>query len=229
MASPNVFQKKHIDPSQMGKIETLLVHFNLPLPVIEGYRAHRGLIHTALIGLIVLVVAVSLYNSWRSQRVEQSSSALATALSQEKSKLSDNLARLMNTYPRTNAALWAEIELARLDMEKKDYAAAASAYTTLLGKVGNSNPLQPLLLNALGQAQEAAGKYDDAITTYEKLQKHKAYQFIACLGLGGQYEAKKDWAKAITVYETYKAQAGGEAGEAMAMLDEKIVQLRARQ
>ncbi|MDR0476967.1 MAG: tetratricopeptide repeat protein [Desulfobulbaceae bacterium] len=234
MASPSVFEKKHIDPSQMGKIETLLVHFNLPLPAIETYRAHRGLIHTACIALIVLVVALSLYNSWRSQRIEKSSSALATALSQEKSKLADNLARLMNTYPRTNAALWAEIELARLAMEKKDYTRAASAYTTLLGKVSAGNPLQPLLLNALGQTQEAMGKYDDAIATYEKLQKHKAYQFIACLGLGGQYEAKKDWGKAITVYEGYKAEASqagaGLAGsEAITMLDEKIAQLRTRQ
>lgn len=235
MAAPNVFEKKHIDPSQMGKLESLLVHFNLPLPVIEGYRAHRGLIHASLIGLIVLVVALSLYNSWYSQRVEKSSSALTTALSQEKGKLSDNLERLMNTYPRTNAALWAEVGLARLAIDKKDYAGAASAYTALVGKVSDSNPLQPLLLNALGQAQEAAGKYDEAIATYEKLQKHQAYQSIACLGLGGQYEAKKDWAKAIAVYEAYKAQmvgqagAGGEGNEAMAMLDEKIAQLRARQ
>ena len=233
MAARNVFEKQHIDPSQMGKIETLLVHFNLPLPVIESYRAHRGLIHAVFIGLVVCVVALSLYNSWYSQRVEKSSSALASALSQEKSKLSDSLARLMDTYPRTNAALWAEIELARLTMEKKDYPGAASAYTALLAKVGNGNPLQPPLLAALGQAQEAAGQYDEAIATYEKLQKHQPYQLIACLGLGGQYEAKKDWAKAITVYEGYKAQMagqfGGETNEAVAMLDEKIVQLRTRQ
>jgi len=235
MAAPNVFEKKHIDPSRMGKIETLLVHFNVPAPVLEGYRAHRRLIHTALVGLIVLVVALSLYNSWQNQRTDKSASALATALSQEKSSLGDNLARLMNTYPRTNAALWAEIELAGLKMERKDYTGAASAYTTLLDKVGSGNPLQPLLLYALAQAEDAAGKYDAAIAAYEKLQKHQAYQLIATFGLGGQYEAKKDWAKAIAVYEGYKAQAraagqaGGETNEALAMLDEKIVQLRTRQ
>jgi len=233
MASPNVFERKHIDPSQMGKIETLLVHFNLPPPVIDGYRAHRGLIHATLISLIIFVVALSLYNSWHRQRVEKSWSVLATALSQEKDKLSDNLARLMDTYPRTNAALWAEIELAHLAIEKKDYAGAVGAYTTLLDKTGDGNPLRPLLLNALAEAEEAAGQYDQAIAAYEKLQKHQAYQLIACLGLGGQYEAKKDWAKAIAVYEGYKAQVSGrgesEGNDAIAMLDEKIVQLRARQ
>ena len=239
MAAPSVFDKKHIDPSRMGKIESLLVHFNVPAPLLDGYRAHRTLIHVAFIGLIVLVVALSLYNSWYSQRVDKSASALATALSQEKSKLADNLARLMDTYPRTNAALWAEIELARLAMDNKDYGKAASSYATLVDKVGNGNPLRPLLLYALAGAQEAAGQYDAAIAAYEKLQRYQAYELIACLGLGGQYEAKKDWAKAIAVYEGYKAQmqehgaaqagVGGAAGEAIAMLDEKIVQLRTRQ
>ena len=231
MAKSDVFQKKHIDPSQMGKLESLLVHFNLPSPVIEGYRAHRSLIHAGIVGLIVLVVALSLYNSWRSERIEKSASALSAALSQEKSKLADNLARLMDTYPRTNAALWAEIELARLAMDNKDYGKAASSYAALVDKVGGGNPLQPLLLNALAQAQEAAGKYDQAIAAYEKLQKHPAYQFIACLGLGGQYEAKKEWDKAIAIYEDYKGQLTGQANnqEAAAMLDAKILQLRIRQ
>ncbi|MDR3088735.1 MAG: tetratricopeptide repeat protein [Desulfobulbaceae bacterium] len=234
MAPSSVFEKKHIDPSQMGKIESLLLHFNLPMPVIEGYRAHRALIHTGLIGLIVLVVALSLYDSWRSERIEKSASALATALSQEKSKLSDNLARLMDSYPRTNAALWAEIELARLEMEKKDYTKAASAYEVLLDKVGDGNPLRPPLLDALAQAQQAAGKYDAAIAAYEKLQKYKPYQIIACMGLGGQYEAKKEWDKAIAVYQAYKAEMTGQAdgqgagNETLAMLDEKIQLLRAR-
>ncbi|HBT97155.1 MAG TPA: hypothetical protein DEB25_05785 [Desulfobulbaceae bacterium] len=237
MAAPSVFEKKHIDPSRMGKIESLLVHFNLPAPVLEGYRAHRGLIHAIFIGLIILVVALSLYSSWHSQRIEKSATALATALAQEKSALGDHLARLMNTYPRTNAALWAEIELAHLKMEQKDYAGAVGAYTVLLGKVSDGNPLQPPLLYALAQAQEAAGKYDETIATYEKLQKHQTYQFMATIGLGGQYEAKKDWVKAIAVYEGYKARMQGQAvqagdavtNEAIAMLDEKIALLRARQ
>jgi len=230
MPPSSVFEKKHIDPSQMGKLESLLVHFNLPSPVIEGYRAHRSLIHAGIVGLIVLVVALALYNSWRSERIEKSASALSAALSQEKSKLADNLARLMDTYPRTNAALWAEIELARLAMDNKDYGKAASGYTALIDKVGGSNPLLPLLLNALAQAQEAAGKHDEAIAAYEKLQKHQTYQFIACLGLGGQYEAKKEWDKAIAVYEDYKGQLTGQMNsqEAIAMLDEKILLLRTR-
>jgi predicted negative regulator of RcsB-dependent stress response len=234
MAPSNVFQKKHIDPSQMGRLESLLVAFNLPSPVIEGYRAHRSLIHAGIVGLIVLVVALALYNSWRGERIEKSASALSAALSQEKSKLADNLARLMDTYPRTNAALWAEIQLAHLAMDNKDYSKAASGYMALVDKVGSSNPLQPLLLGALAQAQEAVGKYDEAIATYEKLQKHPTYQFIACFGLGGQYEAKKEWDKAIAVYEGYKAQlaqSAGQAGdqEAITLLDEKILQLRTRQ
>ena len=234
MAPSSVFEKKHIDPSQMGKLESLLVHFNLPSPLIDGYRAHRALIHAGIVGLIVLVVALALYNSWRGERIEKSASALSAALSQEKSKLADNLARLMDTYPRTNAALWAEIELARLAMDNNDYGKAASSYTALIDKVGGNNPLQPLLLNALAQVQEAAGKYDEAIAAYEKLQKHPAYQLIACLGLGGQYEAKKEWDKAIGVYTGYKAQlmqsaAQADSQEVMAMLDDKILLLRTRQ
>ena len=231
MSNLDVFEKKHIDPSKMGRLESLLVHFNVPSKALDYYREHQIWIKRALFGLVLLVVVVSLYDSWRTKQIDQASLSLSQALEQSDSTIKDALQNVQKQYTGTNSGLWAEIELAHLDMKNKNFADAEKKYTQLKTKLDVGNPLFALTLYGTAQAQEAQKNYTDAYASYNQLKDIEAYRLTGYLGMARMYEVQNELDKALGIYGQFKTYLTSPEADktTLALVDEKIARIKAKQ
>ena len=231
MSNLDVFEKKHIDPSKMGRLESLLVHFNVPSKALDYYREHQIWIKRSLFGLVLLIVVVSLYDSWRTKQIDQASLSLSQALEQSDSTIKDALQNVQKQYPGTNSGLWAEIELAHLDMKNKNFADAEKKYTQLRTKLDVGKPLFALTLYGTAQAQEAQKNYTDAYASYNQLKDIEAYRLTGYLGMARMYEVQNELDKALGIYGQFKTYLTSPEADktTLALVDEKIARIKAKQ
>ena len=231
MSNQDIFTKRHIDPSKMGKIESLLVHFNLPSKAVDYYREHQLMLKGVVVGIIFLIVAVSLYDSWRSQRIESASLSLSKALDQAEDSRKAALAEVKKEYSGTASGVWAEVELAHLDMKNKAFADAEKKYAELHKKVDVANPLFALTLYGIAQAQEAQENLDAAYMSYTKLKDVEAYRMTGYFGMARIHEKKNELEKALGIFNQYKSFLNSPDADknAIGLVDEKIARVKAKQ
>lgn len=208
MSSESAFNKKLAPETTMDQVEGLLEHFNLPPKAIAFVRENKRKLQIGLIVVVLFVVGWSLYGSYRDKVLEESSSALSLALEATGQERLAKLQEVTGAYGGTDAGLWAEIEIGHLQMEEKNYPAAAATYEKLALEVAETNPLYPLLYFAIGQAHEANKDFSKASAAYEKLKEIDGFRQLGYIGLARLQEAQGDFATSIAILNNYLLEIG---------------------
>lgn len=230
MASESAFNKRLAAETTLDKVEGLLEHFNLPPKVISFIRKNLRIIQISIIVIITTIVFLSLYGSYRERLREEAASALSQALKLPKEGKAEALRKIAGEYRSTSSAVWAELELAHLDMQSDAFNAAAEKYRKILSETDKDNPLYPLVLFSLAQAFEADKNYSEAATEYDLLKNFKGYESIAYAGMGRLEEVQGNIEKAIAVYNNFVLSMGDDPATAQSkeQIDGKIARLKAR-
>ncbi len=230
MAGESAFDKRHVEASAVSQVEGLLEHLNLPPAVISYIRKNKTMVQIAIVLIITVVVAWSLYGSYRENTIEKASSALSVALGKGPSEKESALAKVVADFSSTSSALWARVELAHLDMEKAKYAEAAEKYSMIKKDLKADNPLYALAVYGIAQAQEANREYKGASEAYQLLKDLGGYEAIGSTGIARIQAAQGETAKAIETLNGYLGSLDGTpATEANKLLiEEKIARLKAR-
>jgi tetratricopeptide (TPR) repeat protein len=229
MSTENAFNKRLAEETAMDQVEGLLEHFNLPPKTIIFIRKNQRIIQILIGMLIAAVVAWSLYGSYVEKQKEEAATALSLALEKESDARTGALNDVITTYSNTSSAIWAEVELAHIDMKNELFSAAAEKYNTLNQKIDEGNPLKPLTMFGLGQAYEAEKKYTEAAAQYNLLKEFKGYESVAYIGLGRLEETQGNIDKAIAVLNNFVLIAGDDASFAQSRseIQAKIARLKA--
>ena len=230
MASESAFNKRLTEDTSMDKVEGLLEHLNLPPKAIDFIRKNQRAIQIALIILIITVVALSLYNSYRKGVVEEAASALSSAMQKNVDEKKNALTGVVEEYGSTTSAQWAKIELAHLDMNNGDFSAAAEKYNAELNELDDSDPLLGLLLYGTGQALEAQKQYGAATDKYDLLKEVEGYEHIGYIGLARIEEMQGNLEKASTIYNNFLLNVGDDpaAAQSRSDIEARIARLKAK-
>ncbi len=231
MSHESAYNKRLTEETKMDKVEGVLDHLNLPPKAIEFIRANNRALLTAGIILVAAVVFWSFYGTYRERVREEAASALSQAMLQEPAIRSSVLSLVTEQYGATTSGLWAEVELAHLDMQKNDYEQAAVKYGSLLSSLGAKDPLYPLVLFGLAQAFEASEKYPDAVANYDLLKEIDGYKHIGYMSLGRLEEAQQNNEKAIAIYNNFLLSSGDDPSFAQYRTEvtSRIAMLKAKQ
>lgn len=231
MSGQSAFEKRYVDPKEQSDVEGLLELFNLPPKVISFLRNNKRAVQIGLALIIIIVVSVSLYGSYKEKKIEAAASTLALALKETGTAQNDALKGVVEKYAGTASAQWAKIELAHLAMKARDYTGASIRYTEIHKELKASNPLYGLTLFGMAQAEEAQGNSDAAYALFEELKDVEGYQLTGYTGMARIYEAKGEFEKALGIYGQYLTVIGDSADTAgqKAQIEEKISRIKARQ
>ncbi|MGE3262138.1 MAG: YfgM family protein [Bacteriovoracia bacterium] len=176
--------------------------------VVENWKAVAGIILAAL----VVVGGVALWKE-RSERREM---AATNALYEAQLAAKDLIAgkqleqaeksyeKLFAEYPGSRAAYEAELQIGDLWMEAKNFDKATEHYEKAASHAKDSFSRLLARYN-LGISQESAGKFKEAVATYEETLKTDGSDFLRPEVLMAQarcYEALKENQKAIELYKT---------------------------
>lgn len=229
MSTESAFNKRLTEETTMDQVEGLLEHFNLPPKTITFIRKNQRIIQVAIGLIVIAVVAWSLYGSYMDKQREEAATSLSLALGEESDARAAALDKVIANYGKTSSALWAEVELAHLDMKNGQFSAAAEKYNTLNKKIKEKNPLKPLVIFGLGQAYEAENKYTEATAQYNLLKEVKGYEPVAYIGLGRLEEAQGNIEKAVAVLNDFVLTAGDDPyfAQSRSEIEAKIARLKA--
>ncbi|MDD3814355.1 MAG: tetratricopeptide repeat protein [Desulfocapsaceae bacterium] len=229
MAGQSAFDKQRIQESSYSDSSGLLEHLNLPPVVIRFVKKNKKNLQIGTIVVAVVVVSLTLYSSYRSNRIQKASAALSVAMQTSVPERHQALVAVANDYSGTPSAHWAKAELAHELMKDGKFKEAAEQYGAVRKKINASNPLFALLTFGLAQANEAAGAFDAAILEYKALQKIAGYEGEGFTGLARINEAQGNMKEAIAVYEEYLSTFTGQNQNdpAKIAVDEKIARLKA--
>ena len=226
-------EQSAFDPSQIAEnayIEPsgVLDQLNLPPGFVKFIRKNKRILQISGSIIAVVVVAVSLYTSYHTKRIEDSTSSLSISMDGTGESKSKALQQVITDYSGTPAALWANVELGHMAMKEGAYPKAQEHYKTVLGEISKSNPMYGLLTFGVAQAEEADKNYADASATYSNLKEIDGYKDEGFLGMARVLEAQGQNQKALATYEEYLGSfLGEERNERLTrMIQEKITRLR---
>ena len=231
MAGQSAFDKQQVQQSSQTEGSGLLEHLNLPPVVIRFIKRNKKNLQRGIIAVVTVVICLSLYNSYRSSRIQKASAALAVAMQTVEPERHEALLGVAVDFSGTPSARWAKAELAHEQMKAGNFKKAAEQYGAVRKKTRNSDPLFALLTFGLAQANEAAGLFEGAIVEYQALQKIAGYEREGVAGLARIYEFQGEVKQALDVYEGYFATFTGQSPDdpAKAEVEEKIARLKAMQ
>ncbi len=228
MAKEDVFVKPYVDERDKNNLEGLLEQFNLPPAWIAYVKRHKRTIQIVAALVVVGVVAGSWYGSYRQNRIEEASAALAEAVEHNGQELIGALTAVEESYSGTDAALWAKISRAHELASSGDVELARQAYLEVRENIGASSPLRPLLTYGIALTSEVLADFDRARAAYETLKTTEGFADIGYLGLGRVYELSGQSEQAVQVYEQYLTNVAGQSGSGQrALVEEKIASLKA--
>ena len=165
MSTESAFNKRLREETTMDQVEGLLEHFNLPPKAITFIRKNQRIIQVLIAVVIAAVVAWSLYGSYMEKQREEAATALSLAMEMDADAQATALTDITTKYSSTASSIWAEVELAHLDMKNSNFTGAIEKYAALVKKTDSDNPLKPLVIYGLAQAYEGDKKYSDAADT----------------------------------------------------------------
>lgn len=180
----------------------LLEQLNLPPKAITFIRQNARNLQIGAITLLVVGLAVIGFDTYRTSHIAKSHALLYR--STQVTSDSDRQARLQEVianYPRTNASLWAQVELAHLERKAGKLEEALADYGRVYDRLAKDSPLTPLVLLALGQTNEVKGDLDQAASFYEKLASLPGYALLGKSGQARVHEARQQWKEARDIYE----------------------------
>jgi len=228
MAREDIFDKEWVDERDKNNLEGLLEQMNLPPAVVTFVRDNKRAVQAAIVVVIIAVVAWSLYDTYRDNRIEKSSEALSAALETEGQPLFDKLADVESEYSGTDAALWAQLTAAQQLVAEGRIEDGNSAFKAVREELGKSSILQPLVTVGVAQTAEALGNYDESRSEYQKLIELEGYEGIGYMGLGRIRELEGDTAAALEVYERYLGELDPVEIMQKQLIEDKIASIKAR-
>ena len=231
MSTEGAFNKRLTEETTMDQVEGLLEHFNLPPKTIAFIRKNQRIFQVGIGLIIIAVVAWSLYGSYMEKQREEAATALSLALEKAPSEQAAALSEVMAQYAHTTSSVWAEVELAHLDMKRGKFEAAATKYNVLNQKTDDSNPVKPLVTFGLAQAYESAKKYTEAEVQYDLLKEFKGFEPVGYIGLGRLEEVQGNIDKAIAILNNFVLTAGDDPSftQSRSEIEAKIARLKALQ
>lgn len=220
-----VAQEAYVEPS--GVLDQL----NLPPAAVSFIRKNKRLLQITAVVVVTVVVAGSLYKSYRTKRLENAASSLSISMDAEGDTKIKALEHVVADFSGTPSALWASTELGHVAMQEKDYKKAGEYYLQVRDQISDSNPMYGLLTFAIAQADEAGKSYDAATTAYSALKEINGYKDEGFLGMARVLEAQGNNEKALAVYEEYLGSFLGEEQNERTtrMIKEKITRLRVQE
>lgn len=230
MAGESAFNKKLNAETSMDKVEGLLEHLNLPPKAIDFIRDKQRILQIGIAIVVAGVIFWALYGSYRENKQEESSTALAMALQTDNAGRVEALRKVAEKYAGTSSALWARIDIAQLDMKNGAYNDAAKKYAEVLPDIKTSNPLHPLVVFGLAQALESDKRFEEAAKQYDALKNVKGYEQIAYTSRGRIEEEQGHIDKAIAIYNDFLLFINDDAAfaQAQAELKARVARLKAR-
>ena len=231
MAEQSAFDKQHVQESSHSDGSGLLEHLNLPPVVIRFVNRNKKNLQIGAAVVSVVVIGLISYSSYRSNRIQKASTALAFALQAAVPERHKALVGVAAEFSGTPSAHWAGAELGHELMKEGKFKEAAAQYGAVRKKINAADPLHALLTIGLAQANEAAGVFEDAALEYKALQKIDGYAGEGFSGLARIYESQGKGKEALAVYEEYAATFTGQNQNdpAKIAVDEKIIRLKAMQ
>ncbi len=230
MSEESSFSLKHASEEAYVEPSGVLDQLNLPSSVVKFLRENKRLIQVTGAVTVVLVVSISLYQSYQQSRLENAASSLAISMEAEADVKVKALEHVVSEFDGTPSAQWASIELGHIAMQAGEFDKAASLYSQVKQNVSASNPMLGLLTYGIAQAHEAGKKYAEASSSYKDLKTIAGYQDEGYLGMARVFEVQGEKEKAIGVYEEYLGTFLGENSNerAKSMIQEKITRLQAQ-
>ncbi|WP_153305734.1 tetratricopeptide repeat protein [Desulfogranum mediterraneum] len=202
MAEQNVFDKKTIEVNTMAEPEGLLEQFNLPPGFIAFVRKHSKLIWSALICATAVVVAVSLYGSYRSYTLNKAASALDQAL-QEPDQKRSRLETVIREYGSTPSALWAKVELMKMHEQHQEMSQAITLLEQLESESSLPGLLKPLVTSKLAGLYERENMEEQALAAFKALSAMQGFEGEAYRGMGRVNETLGRTDQAVANYRLY--------------------------
>jgi predicted negative regulator of RcsB-dependent stress response len=230
MSEQGSFNLKQMSEEAYIEPSGILDQLDLSPAVVSFLRKNKRLIQVVVIISVVLVVSISLYRSYRANRLENAANSLSTAMAgEDKTKVKD-LENVVAEFSGTPSALWAAIELGHMFMKDEAYAKAATQYSQVRDKVSDSSPMYGLLTFGIAQAYEAVKEYNKSSAAYSTLKEITGYGDEGYLGMARVFEAQGENDKALAVYEEYLGTFLGENSNdrVKTVIQEKITRLRAQ-
>lgn len=231
MSTESAFNKRLTEETTMDQVEGLLEHFNLPPKTIAFIRKNQRMIQVVIGIVVIAVVAWSLYGSHVEKQREEAATALSLAVEQDAGSMAPALQDVINQYGGTSSAIWAEVELAHLDMKNGEFTGAAEKYKALVAKSDTTGPLYPLVVFGLAQAYEAEKNYVEAGKQYDVLKEITGYAPIGYTGLSRLEEVQGNIDKAIAILNNFVLSAAEDPAftQSRSELEAKIARLKALQ
>jgi predicted negative regulator of RcsB-dependent stress response len=204
MSAQSLFSKKDIKPIDPERKRDLLDELNLPPKLVSFIRKNARNLQIACICIAVVVLGWVLYDNYTDLQESKSASLLAAAL-QESSieQKTQELARVIEEYPRTDSALWSRVELAHLEYQDGKFQEAAGRYEAILGELPGDSSLAPLIRLNLAQSYEELNDHDKALIQYKTLKTATGFDREATMAMGRIYEFTGQPQAARQVYEEY--------------------------
>jgi len=229
MAKESVFDKPYVDERDKNNLEGLLEQLNLPPAVVRFVRQNKKAVQIVSVLVVVAVVTWALYGSYREKKIEESTTALSAALQINGEEKIAALSTVEKNYSGTSSALWAKINRAHELSSQGKREDARTIYVEVKDEVGKDSSLIPLLDLAIAQIDEALGNFDAALAEYSKVKDEEGYQELGYLGIGRIHELKKDYAKALEVYQEYlDGASSGQNASQKALVEAKITSIKAK-
>ena len=151
---------------------------------------------------LALVLVLAGIDSYRGHRLKKGAEALDAALHAESGQR-EQLEKLLADYGATPSALWAEVELARLDEQAGKTEAAVSRYQAVLDKLKRDSKLEPLVLGKLAGLEENRKHWDAALGYLKRLEGIAGRAPDAALAMGRIYETQGKKAEARAMYRDF--------------------------
>ena len=202
MSAQSLFSKKNIKSQKPDTQTGIMEELNLPPQVISFVRKNAQYLQIGLACTVVLILAWVFYDYYTEKQENESASLLAAALQvEEVEQRSSMLDSVASEYSRTDAALWATIELAHIDYQEGRFDIAAAKYEEIAGTLSADSSLLPLVRLNLAQSYEETGNYDKAVSQYTLLKKINGFKEAAHLALARIYIVQEKSSLARQEYE----------------------------
>ncbi len=226
MGKQSAFDQNTIAAQATPPTDDLLDQLNLPPAVADFMRRNRRTIWTVVIVVVLLVVGIALYDSYRTYRITRAADALDAAMVATDGEREQQLRAVIEKYGATPSALWARIELARLEQGRGNVAGAIAILEKVNAGLAADDPAKPLVLFNLGGLYEQEKKLDQALVTYRELSGIKGFEAEAFKAMGRVYEQQENRESAAEMYRKYLALTGKEGDTTVTDPERKLIEAR---
>lgn len=202
MAEQNAFDRQTIEMNGVVESEGLLEQFNLPPAFIKFLRNNSKPIWIVIACIAVVVVTVSLYDSYRIRTLDKAASALDTAL-----QSADNsevlLQGVVQDFSSTPSAIWSKIALVKLYQEGKQYDKAVALLIEVQADSSLDSLVKPLVAYKLAALYEEQGAMEKALGAYTVLSGMQGFEADAYKAMGRVQESLGNKEQAAAMYKKY--------------------------